>query len=249
MKDKYRVIYKPKGKAGEYAELAVNPYTGCDHACLYCYCPTMLRQTREDFHKNIQPKKDYLARLERDIAEMIAAGDRRQVMLAFTTDPYNKLEEEWRLTQDSLRLFRDNDIPFNVLTKSALYLIAQDFNFYTNPKSQFGITLTTLNEAMALEWEPNAAKPRDRAYLLYAAKRYYDIKTWVSLEPVIDPDEAIKVIKYINGYADMIKIGKLNYHPKAKDIDWRRFAFDAVEQCEKLGQKYMIKADLKKFME
>ena len=32
-----KVIYEPKGRAKEYAELAVNLYNGCSHGCEYCY--------------------------------------------------------------------------------------------------------------------------------------------------------------------------------------------------------------------
>jgi DNA repair photolyase len=33
-----KAIYKPKGKAGEYAEWACNLYVGCSNNCSYCYC-------------------------------------------------------------------------------------------------------------------------------------------------------------------------------------------------------------------
>lgn len=33
-----KAIYKPKGKAGEYAQFACNFYTGCSNDCQYCYC-------------------------------------------------------------------------------------------------------------------------------------------------------------------------------------------------------------------
>ena len=29
-------IYAPEGAAGEYCELAMNIYTGCNHGCTYC---------------------------------------------------------------------------------------------------------------------------------------------------------------------------------------------------------------------
>ncbi len=246
MKDKYSVIYKPKGKAGEYAELAVNPYTGCNHGCLYCYCPTMLRQTRKEFHENIHPKKDYIARLERDIAEMVAAGDRRQVMLSFTTDPYCRLEQELKLTRQTLELFKMFEIPFTVLTKSNRAY--EDFGLYTPGRDVFAATFTCIDSEMAAKWEPSAPPPVLRLRQLMLAKRL-GLQTWVSLEPVIDCAEAIKVIKQVHGYADMIKIGKLNYHPRAKEIDWREFAFFAIELDDALGQAYMIKDDLKKLME
>ena len=32
-----RVIYSPKGKAGEYAENAANFFVGCSNGCTYCF--------------------------------------------------------------------------------------------------------------------------------------------------------------------------------------------------------------------
>ena len=37
MMEKLSIIYEPKGAAREYAELALNPYRGCTHRCIYCY--------------------------------------------------------------------------------------------------------------------------------------------------------------------------------------------------------------------
>ena len=33
-----KAIYKPKGKAGGYAEWACNLFVGCSNNCSYCYC-------------------------------------------------------------------------------------------------------------------------------------------------------------------------------------------------------------------
>lgn len=33
------VIYEPKGRAKEYADLALNDYIGCENACVYCLHP------------------------------------------------------------------------------------------------------------------------------------------------------------------------------------------------------------------
>ena len=43
------IIYEPRGKAREYAELAVNLYKGCSHACVYCYAPAATFCDREKF--------------------------------------------------------------------------------------------------------------------------------------------------------------------------------------------------------
>lgn len=37
-----RIIYEPKGRAREYANLAANLYSGCIHGCVYCYVPQFL---------------------------------------------------------------------------------------------------------------------------------------------------------------------------------------------------------------
>ena len=40
-------IYEPKGRAGEYAQLAVNLWRGCPHGCTYpCYAPLDRKSTR-----------------------------------------------------------------------------------------------------------------------------------------------------------------------------------------------------------
>lgn len=71
-----RVIYEPRGRAKEYAPLATTPYTGCVHACEYCFSPDASRKTKEKFHTYVQPRKNYLRQLERDCQEM--QGDPRQ---------------------------------------------------------------------------------------------------------------------------------------------------------------------------
>jgi len=36
---------------------------------------------------------------------------------------------------------------------------------------------------------------------------------------------------------DLFKVGRLNYHPLAQTIDWRRFALDAIELLTSLGYR------------
>lgn len=58
---KCKLIYRPKGRAGEYAKLALNVYRGCDHGCTYCYSPRILRRKREDFHFKVGKLNYHLA--------------------------------------------------------------------------------------------------------------------------------------------------------------------------------------------
>jgi len=239
----YRMIYKPKGMALEYAPLALNPYIGCNHGCTYCYGPAAMR--RPDFHDVIRPRKDFLKKLALDIRDMKAENDKRQVLLSFATDPYNELEPKLKLTRNALMMLSKAEIPFTVLTKSDF--AEDDFDLYSATRDSFGVSLTTMNVAKADRWEPDAAKPWKRSEQLERAKRD-GISTWVSLEPVMDSVEAMAVIYNVHEFTDVIKIGKLNHQQPEKPIDWQKFAFDAVELCEKLGQKYILKDSLAKYL-
>lgn len=59
------VIYRPRGKALEYAELAANLYTGCTHGCTYCYAPTVLH-TNKDAFSSVKPRMNIMSKLKRD---------------------------------------------------------------------------------------------------------------------------------------------------------------------------------------
>ena len=73
------------------------------------------------------------------------------------------------------------------------------------------------------------------------------IYTWVSMEPVIIPDEALEVIRKAHDYVDFWKVGKLN-HNKAveQSVDGPKFRDDATALLEHYGCKYYIKEDLRK---
>ena len=86
------VIYVPAGQAGEYAELATNPYRGCGHSCAYCYVPLITKQDRSEFDAGAVPRKDFLARLRHDARLLQERGITDQVMLSFTTDVYNPFD-------------------------------------------------------------------------------------------------------------------------------------------------------------
>ena len=50
------------------------------------------------------------------------------------------------------------------------------------------------------------------------------------------------------GFVDLIKVGKLNYRPEAKDVNWEQFARDVKNQLEQIGVDYYIKDDLRKYL-
>jgi len=93
--------------------------------------------------------------------------------------------------------------------------------------------------------EPNAAAPANRMQAIIEA-HYAGIETWVSLEPVIDPEDSLALIELTHDYVDHYKIGKLNH--KTTDINWRKFGKEAITLCEKFKKQYYVKNDLAEFL-
>ena len=117
------------------------------------------------------------------------------------------------------------------------------FLFFTS----FLFDVSCDNDKDSLEWEPGAALPMERVETLKIANAI-GVKTWVSLEPVLYPEQTLNLIDMTHKFVDEFKVGKLNYHPKAAAIDWRQFGMNVIAKLESLGKKYYIKDDLKKFL-
>ncbi len=237
------VIYEPKGKAGEYAPWAVNLYSGCGHGCTYCYAPSAIRMDRQKFYSHPSPRKDILARLEKNATKM--AGIVPQVLLSFTSDPYQPIEADQKVTRRAIEILKGNGININILTKGGK-LSTRDFDLLDH-KDKYGITLTCLDGQLSRRWEPWAPLPEERIAALREAKQR-GIGTWVSLEPVIDQDTPLEIIDRIAPIVGMWKVGKMNYHPIAKTLDWKVFARNVRGRLDDYKANYILKEDLKAYL-
>lgn len=230
------LIYEPKGKAREYSPLALNVYTGgCEHACTYCYCKGISAWT--DY-----PRCRDLHGLEKD-----AAVANRQVLLSFMADPYAPIERRYRNTRHALEVLSAHQCSVAILTKGGTRCLDDLDLFYAWPEDRIkvGATLTFLSEAKSKEWEPGAALPGDRLSALEAL-RMGGVKTWASIEPVIDPAESIAIIEESLPFVDAYKVGKLN-HAK-NNTDWRAFGEAAVSLIRAAGKDLYVKDDLRAAM-
>jgi DNA repair photolyase len=245
-----RLIYEPAGRAREYAPLALNLYTGCTHACRYCYAPAACRKDAAAFHATAEPRADIIKNLERELARRPngpqSDGDYPPVLLSFTSDPYQPAAESG-VTRRAIELLHEAGYPVHVLTKGGGRAVP-DFDLLgQHEHDAFAATLTFTSAADATEWEPHAAPPNDRMLALCEAHAR-GIATWASLEPVIDPEQSLELIRQTHGYVDLFKVGTLNHHPHAKTIDWPDFARRARALLEELGARYYLKNDLRRHL-
>lgn len=238
------VIYLTAGRAREYRELACNLYAGCDHCCTYCWAPDVLRQDRTRFGAPV-PRADILRKLRRDAAGYGGVGEDRQILFSFSCDPYQHLDERLQLTRSAIGICHDSGLSVCVLTKGGTRSL-RDLDLFT-PADSYACTLTLLDDAQSREWEPEAALPGDR---IAALREYHaaGIPTWVSLEPVIDPDQTLEIIRATASIVDQYKVGMLNYHPAAKRIDWHTFGRDVLAALRDAGARYYIKQDLRRYL-
>lgn len=239
----FRPVYEPRGKAREYCERALNLYTGCDHGCTYCYAPNVLHMTRDSFHTDVKVREGVLDALEKQCQRRELDG--LKVLLCFTCDPYSPAAVKTGATRAALEILTAYDINFTVLTKGGTDVCA-DFDLY-KPGDSFGTTLTFSSINDTFRWEPKSAAPASRVLAIQRAKDE-GIKTWVSLEPVISPTDAKIFVSLHHSIVDLWKVGKWNYDPRAKNIDWNRFGHEIEELFIKYGCNYYIKEDLRKAM-
>jgi DNA repair photolyase len=184
-------------------------------------------------------KKATLENIEADLN--VIKSDREPVHLSFVGDPYDMGRKDNDYTRTVLGLFRKYDHPFQVLTKGGLKA-ARDFDLY-GPDDRFGVTLTFINPEDSTEWEPGSALPKDRMEALKIAHEQ-GIKTWVSLEPVIDPQQTLALIDVTHEFVDFYGVGKWNHDARVNSIDWLKFRADAESLLKRLGKSYKIKAAL-----
>ena len=241
-----KVIYEPKGRAKEYADLAFNSYLSCHHGCKYCYAKNVTHKTAEEFHKCDTPRsKSGLKAFEKDCIEMERNGDSRRVHMNFVSDPYPEVEKELGLTRFCIETAMKHGVGINILTKGKYDTISRDLELFKRAGVHFGVTCTYFNDECRKEWEPNASTVDERIRLLTEVHDM-GIFTWVSIEPVIYPEEALKFFQYCQEkkIVDLWKVGKLNYHPHEKEVDWAKFREEFKAVADKMGAKYIIKKDL-----
>ena len=95
------LIYEPKGRAREYAALACNVYSGCDHRCTYCYAPSATRRNRDNFAIS-STRPDFIRKLKREAKQRWLDCTTERILLSFTCDPYQHLDVKEQMTRQIL---------------------------------------------------------------------------------------------------------------------------------------------------
>jgi len=206
-------------------KLTFNPYTGCDHGCVYCYASSYIPQ----FAK-CRPKKGLLQRLQREAEKL--KGE--TVSIANSSDPYPRMEATAGLTRRRLEILAENNCRIQIITKSNL--VIRDDDLLSKTPSTVALTITTDDAEVAKLLEPNAPPPNER---LSAAEDLVGkgIPVSVRIDPVIPlvNDQPEKLVAALAGIG-VKHVTSSTY--KIKPDNWRRFSATMPAVAEKLKPLY-----------
>ena len=167
---------------------SINPYRGCEHGCIYCFA----RPTHA--YHDLSPGIDFESRLfaKPDAAKLLHAALSRPgyeagpIALGTNTDPYQPIEERFRITRSILELLLETKHPFTITTKSDRVL--RDLDIIV-PAARLGLaavtlSVTSLDPAIHRTLEPRAPAPAKRLAAVQALAEA-GVPTHVAIAPVI----------------------------------------------------------------
>jgi DNA repair photolyase len=197
-------------------DYALNPYRGCQHACVYCYAPSVLREGREwgSF-------VDVKINLPRALSREVKKRRKGVVGISTVTDAYQPIESKYRLTRACLKLLLKQDFPIVIQTKSSL--VMRDLDLIKKfSAAEVGFTITAYDSDLARGYEPNASRVEER---FDALERFIKegVRTWVFIGPIMPyiTDEGDSLERLLSKLSDLgvdeVIVDRLNFRRGVKE--------------------------------
>ncbi|MEM0216509.1 MAG: radical SAM protein [Candidatus Bathyarchaeia archaeon] len=211
------------------SDYTVNPYIGCEHGCTYCYARFIKRFTghSEPWGEFIDVKINAPTLLQREISKKKMG----EVWISGLCDPYQPIEDKYKLTRSCLEILLKRKWPVSIQTKSTL--ITRDISLLQQSRNiEVIITITTGDEEIRRIFEPKAPPIEDRIRTLEKLHQA-GIKTCVMIAPILPGAE--KLIDQISHAVDYVLIDKMNYH----HADWvyKKYGLEYALKNEFFNQK------------
>jgi len=186
-------------------DYVINPYTGCQHACSYCYARFMKRFSghKEPWGQFVDVKINAVELLTREIEKK----KRGKVWVSGVCDPYQPLEAGYNLTGRCLEILVDHQWPVIVQTRSPLVL--RDIGILKKGLDlEAGLSITTADDRVRRLFEPNAPSVSAR---VRAIEKLHEagIRTFAMIAPLLPGAE--KLPDLLKGKTDRVRVDRKNY--------------------------------------
>lgn len=145
---------------------SLNPYTGCEHRCAFCYVRAFeLRADRpsdDRYGRTIRVKANVAAVLRAELSRK--SWRKETIVIGAATDPYQPAEGRFQLTRQCLGVLRDLANPVGLITRGPM--IVRDIDLLTDLARRAALHVTfsipTVDDDLWRRTEPGTAHPRQR---------------------------------------------------------------------------------------
>ena len=228
-------------------DYCLNPYTGCQINCAYCYARLFMR--RYSGHSEAWGEfVDVKVNAAEILKKQLDKAKRGTVWISSVCDPYQGLEATYQLTRSCLKELAKKDFPVNIQTKSKLVL--RDVDLFQEFKAiEVGLTITTDDERVATLFEPGATSVEERVRALENIHSS-GIKTFAFVGPLL-PGNPERLIESLEGKVDTVFIDRMNYiysmrgfynqlglQEQMNDGFFREYRERMISELEKRKMKY-----------
>jgi DNA repair photolyase len=211
-------------------KLTFNPYTGCDHECVYCYASSYIPK-----FSNCRPKRNLIQRLKKEATEL--KGE--IVSISNSSDPYPNLEAEMGLMRNCLEILSRHSCRVQIVTKSTL--VVRDFDLLRRMPSMVSLTITAADDATAKLIEPRAPPSSERLKTIETLVEK-DIPTSVRIDPIIPcVNDDVEALIEALASSGVKHVTSSTY--KVKPDNWRRFSKTMPKIAEKVRPLYFEKGE------
>jgi DNA repair photolyase len=167
---------------------SLNPYTGCEHRCTFCYVRAFERRADrpadDRYGRTVLVKTNIVAVLRGELARR--SWKRQPVVIGSATDPYQPAEGRYRLTRGCLQALHDFRTPTHVTTRGPM--IVRDLDVLVALSRRVRVTVCvsvpSLDRDVVARTEPGTAPPRQR---LRALRTLVDagVRAGVLMAPIL----------------------------------------------------------------
>ena len=219
-------------------DYSVNPYELCMFNCVYCY----IRGSKYGFNMQdeLSVKINACQLLEKELQRRARKGEYGFISISSSTEPWQPIEEKYKLTRKMLQIILHYKFPIHVGTKSTLVerdiqllkeidenaILPKDLSNKLNHGVFVTFSFSSLESRIAKIFEPAAPKPSERLETLWKFREneFFAGIAYIPVLPFISDineqlEMMIKTAKEFN--ASYVFVGALTLQGTCKRLYYR----------------------------